>query len=110
MVQKLLKKHKNAKNAKKRKRPFLNKISKKEKWKYLRFCVITFEPSLYKTCQAPQNDRQNLSFVEDKHTYGKKMARKGHTKVIYKGTFISKQSLPRIIYYPENIITVFRVM
>ena len=31
--------------------------------------------------------------MNDKHTYGKKMARKGRTKVICKGTFISKQSL-----------------
>jgi hypothetical protein len=31
--------------------------------------------------------------VEDKHTYGKKMARKGRTKVIYKGTFVSIQTL-----------------
>ena len=38
----------------------------------------------------------NLSFVKDEHTYGKQMARKDRTKVIYKGTFISKQSL--IIY------------
>ena len=37
------------------------------------------------------NDRQNLSFV--RHTYGEKMAREGRTKVIYKGTFILKQSL-----------------
>ena len=36
---------------------------------------------------------QNLSFVKDKHTYGKKMSRKGRTNVIYKGTFVSKQSL-----------------
>ena len=41
----------------------------------------------------PQNDRQNLSFVEDEDTHGKKMARKVRTKVIYKGTFVSKQSL-----------------
>ena len=44
---------------------------------------------------APQNDRQNLSFVIDKHTYGKKMAITGRTKVIYKGTFIPKQTLLR---------------
>ena len=31
--------------------------------------------------------------MEDKHTYGKKMARKGRTKVIYKGTFVSIQTL-----------------
>ena len=31
--------------------------------------------------------------MKDKHTYGKKIARKGHTKVIYKGTFISERSL-----------------
>ena len=31
--------------------------------------------------------------MKDKHTYGKKMARQGRTKVIYKGTFVSKQSL-----------------
>ena len=33
------------------------------------------------------------SFVKDEHTHGKKMARKGRTKVIYKGTFISERSL-----------------
>jgi hypothetical protein len=57
------------------------------------FCIITFEPIISKTFKAPQNDRRNLSSVKDEHTYGKKMARKGHTKVIYKGTFVSKQSL-----------------
>ena len=31
--------------------------------------------------------------MKDEHTYGKKIVRKGRTKVIYKGTFISKQSL-----------------
>ena len=53
------------------------------------FCVITFEPIEVQTCSAPQNDRQNLGFVEDEDTHGKKMARKGHTEVIYKGTFVS---------------------
>ena len=45
------------------------------------------------TCSTPQNDYQNISFVNDKHKYGEKMARKGHTKVIYKAAFISKRSL-----------------
>ena len=31
--------------------------------------------------------------MKDEHTYGEKMARNGRTKVIYKGTFISNQSL-----------------
>ena len=31
--------------------------------------------------------------MKDNYTYGKKMARKGHTKVIYKETFISDRSL-----------------
>ena len=57
------------------------------------FCVTTFEPILGKTCQVPQNDRQSPSFVKDKHTYGEKMARQGLKKVIYKGAFVSKQSL-----------------
>ena len=57
------------------------------------FCVINFEPSISKTCSVPKNDRQNLSFVKEEHTYGKKMARKGCTKVIHKGTFISDRSL-----------------
>ena len=35
----------------------------------------------------------NLIFVENEHTYSKKMARNGPTTVIYKGTFISNQSL-----------------
>ena len=31
--------------------------------------------------------------MKDERTNGKKMASKGRTKVIYKGTFVSKQSL-----------------
>ena len=31
------------------------------------------------------NDRLTLRFVKDEQTYGKKMARKGRTKVIIKG-------------------------
>ena len=34
-----------------------------------------------------------IPFVKDDHTYGKKMARKGRTKVIYKGAFICIQTL-----------------
>ena len=66
---------------------------KKEEMEIFAFCVITFQPIISKTCLAPQNDRQNLSFVKDEHTYGKKMARKGRSKVIYKGTFICIQTL-----------------
>ena len=39
----------------------------------------------------------NLSFVKYKHTYSEKMARNGRKKVIYKGAFISIQSLVRNI-------------
>ena len=46
------------------------------------FCVITFEPIEIQTRSASQNDHLNLSFVKDKHTYGKKMARKGPTTVV----------------------------
>ena len=31
--------------------------------------------------------------MKDEHKYGKKMARNGPTTVIYKGTFVSNQSL-----------------
>ena len=42
------------------------KISKKRKeMEIFAFCVITFEPIISKTCQAPKNDRHNLSFVKD---------------------------------------------
>ena len=36
--------------------------------------VIALDPIKILTSWALQNDCQNLSFVEDKHTYGKKMA------------------------------------
>ena len=45
--------------------------------------AITFEPIKIQTRSASQNDCLNLSFVKDKHTYGKKMARKGPTTVVY---------------------------
>jgi hypothetical protein len=73
-------------------------MAKKKEMEIFAYCVITFEPIISKTCQAPQYDRQNLSFVKDAHTYGKKVARKGRTEVIYKGTFISKQSLIILIF------------
>ena len=47
--------------------------------------AINFEPFKIKTCSAPQNDLLNLSFVKDKHIYGKKVARNGRTTVIYEG-------------------------
>ena len=45
--------------------------------------AITFEPIKIYTCSTSQNDRLNLSFVRDKHTYGKKIAIKGPTTVVY---------------------------
>ena len=53
------------------------KNGKKKEMEIFAYCVITFEPIISKTCEAPQNDRQNLSFVKDEHTYGKKVARNG---------------------------------
>ena len=47
------------------------------------FCVIIIVPIMIQTSLGPQNVRLNLSFVKDKHTYGKKMARKGPTTVVY---------------------------
>ena len=40
--------------------------------------------------------------MKDEHTYGEKMAKNGRNKVIYKGTFVSIQTLPcvgMIIFY-----------
>ena len=72
-------KHKNAKNTKDANVCFCTKSQKKKEMEIFTFCVIIFEPIISKTCKAPQNDRQNLSVVKDEHTYGKKMARNGHT-------------------------------
>ena len=83
MVQKLW--HK-TQQRKKRKFVYSYKITKKWEWKYLRFAAfeaITFEPIKIQTHLASQNDRLSLSFVKDKHTHGKKMARKGPTTVVY---------------------------
>ena len=68
-------------------------MAKKEEMEIFAYCVITFELITSKTCLALQNDCQKLSFVKEEHTYGKKVARKGRTKINYKGTFISKHSL-----------------
>ena len=35
--------------------------------------MITFEPIKIQTCLAPQNDRQNLSFVKDIHVVAKQL-------------------------------------
>ena len=55
---------------------------KKTEMEIFAFCVISFEPIKFQTHQAPQNNRLNLSFVKDAHTYGEKMARNGHKTVI----------------------------
>ena len=52
------------------------------KMKIFSFCVIICEQILANTCQAPQNDHDNLSIVKNKHMRGEKMARKGPTEVI----------------------------
>ena len=40
--------------------------------------------------------------MKDENTYGEKMARKGGSKVIYKGKFISKQSLTAVCKYKQK--------
>ena len=37
--------------------------------------VIAFDPIRIQTCLAPQNDRQNPSFVKDNYVLGQKMTR-----------------------------------
>ena len=64
--------HKNAKIAKDAYVCLCTKSHKqKKKWKY--FCLVII---ISTTFEAPQNDRQNLSFVKDEHTYGKKWLEK----------------------------------
>jgi hypothetical protein len=38
---------------------------------------------MIRTCSAPQNDRQNFSFVKDTYVDGKKLARNGRKKATY---------------------------
>ena len=45
--------------------------------------LLFIEPIKILTRYAPPNDRLNLSFVKDEHTYRKKMARNSRTMVIY---------------------------
>ena len=47
------------------------------------FCVITFEPIMFQTCSAPQNDRKNFSFVKDTYVDGEKLARNGPKTATY---------------------------
>ena len=68
---------------------FLYKIAEKKEMEIFAFCVITFQPIIIKTCKAPQNDHQNLSFVKDKHTHGKKWPEK-----IVQRSFIKGHSFP----------------
>ena len=59
----------------------------------LAFYAIAIEPIKVQTCSASQNDRLNLSFVKDRHTYGKKMARK-----VVQRSFIKEHSFPNSLY------------
>ena len=49
------------------------------------FCVIIFEPIEVQTRLAPQNSRQNLSFVKDIFVDGGKLARNGQKTAIRAG-------------------------
>ena len=46
--------------------------------------------------------------MKDEHTYIKKGVKKGHTEVIYKETFISKQSLLTRIHLAEIMTAFFK--
>ena len=63
------KRHKNANNTKGAAVCFCTKYHKKKEMEIVAFCVITFEPIITTTCEAPQNDRHKLNFVKDKHIY-----------------------------------------
>ena len=89
----MTKNKKNVKNKKDANICFCTKSQKKKEMEIFAFCVITFQPIINKAYYAPQNDRQNLSFVKDIHTYGNKMARNGRTKDIYIETFFCIQTL-----------------
>ena len=55
---------------------------------HLRF-VSTFEPIKILICSAPQNDRQNFSFVKDTYVDGEKLARNGRkTATYYAASFL----------------------
>ena len=68
------------------------------------FYVKTIETHAFLTLNILTIGRV-LSFVKDEYTYGQKMARKGRTKVIYEGTFISNQSL--FVCKTDRILTHF---
>ena len=61
------------------------KNGKKKEMEIFAYCVITYEPIISKTCQAPQNDHQNFSFVKDEHTYGRRKAKKVVQRSFIKG-------------------------
>ena len=62
---------------------FLQNRTKRET-EILMFCVITFVPRKFQPCSAPQNDRQNFSFVKDAHVVCNKMARYGRKTTVYR--------------------------
>ena len=64
------------------------------------FVAINFEPIGILTHSAHQNDRLNLSFVKDKHTVSKNMARNGYKMGIHFVIFISK----RVYFNKEKYI------
>jgi hypothetical protein len=47
------------------------------------FCTITFEPIEIWTCEAPQNDCLNFSFVKDTRMVGKKKTGNDRKTAIY---------------------------
>ena len=70
-------------------------ISKKREMKIFLFCVIAFEPVITKTCEAPPNDHQNLSFVKD--PMNTHMMKKWPGKVVQR-PFINSVSFRNSLY------------
>ena len=91
-------KHKKAKNTKDANVCFFFFSWKKKEREIFVFCAITFEPIISKTCKAPQNDRQNLTFVKDEHTYEKKWSEKVVKRLFIKGHSF-RNSLYLMLHY-----------
>ena len=55
--------------------------------------VVAFDSIKIQTCQAPKNDRCNLSFVKDVNVVGDRMTRNGCKMPSSKSCLISEQTL-----------------
>ena len=71
----------------------------------LAFYAIAIEPIEIQKCSAPQNDRLDLSFLEDIYVYAEKLTRNGRKTAIQLSQILAT-TLYIVLSFAENLLAI----